>query len=189
MNEINNWLEINKYTHFLKKLNIWQLMINIVLSFFCLTLYNRSPVVALVGKTDTHFLPAKKSSAPLQKGTLKRHIEKFVKGRYEWEKFSIVLIVKNISPLVTEGFQKRLLAELKEMKGQFQEKKLNQAIAGLKIIVTKEKTMAIFDRILRIDGIPLIIPTELSFKLVQGQASQFNPSGLEINGVLIHEKT
>ena len=60
-------------------------------------------------------------------------------------------------------------------------------MAGISVQVTKESTIAIFDVVLRVDDIPLIVPTQVALQLVKGVPTEWNPMGLYVNNITIHE--
>ena len=49
--------------------------------------------------------------------------------------------------------------------------------------VTEEKAQVTFDRIIRVEGVPVLAPMELEFELIKGKATRWNPQGLYINGI------
>jgi hypothetical protein len=70
---------------------------------------------------------------------------------------------------------------------EFFGKKIQQAVAGISVQVTKESTIAVFDVVLRVNNIPLIVPTQVALYLVKGVPTEWNPMGLYVNNITTHE--
>ncbi|MDH5582147.1 MAG: hypothetical protein OEY33_09610, partial [Bdellovibrionales bacterium] len=103
-------------------------------------------------------------------------------ARYSWENINPSILVRNLSPISTNGFLKKLRAELKkEKEGSFK-----QTITNLEIVLTEKESFAKFDKIFKINNIPLIVPTEISLKVIQGERSKWNPMGLYVDGIVEH---
>lgn len=183
---LNNWLKINRSIARLSIASLIQGIANIVLLIFAIMLYSKSPIVVLTDGKDARFYQSQKAEIKISEGVIKRHIEKFIYQRYKWDKLDVKKISKSLSYLTTKGFNKRVQLELKKLRAELKGH-LSQDITDIKVIVTDKDTVASFDRVLRVNGVPLLIPTQMSFKIVKGDRHSLNPSGLEINGITIHE--
>jgi phosphohistidine swiveling domain-containing protein len=64
---------------------------------------------------------------------------------------------------------------------------LDQYTAKIEVIVNEKEALAKFDKIVRFNGVPLIVPTEASFQIVKDSPSVWNPYGVLVNGVIEHE--
>lgn len=184
---INNWLRINNAMSSIGLANLLLSITNISLVVFTVVLYSRAPIVVLTDKNDSRYYISSKNDTEIKKGTIQRHIKKYVNHRYKWNDFNRTKIAKSVEYLTTKGFNKKVINELVTLRKQFKGK-LSQRITEVKVIVSDKSTLAKFDRVLRVSGIPFIIPTEISFRLVKGISHSLNPSGLEIDGITIHEK-
>ena len=115
-------------------------------------------------------------------------VTEFVKARYEWESFQPQIIVKKLEPFTTEALRTKLFEEFGK-KG-FQNKpgdSIEQSTARIRPNISEKAVIATFDRILRINGVPVVVPTEISLLLSEGPKTFFNPIGLYINGIIEHE--
>lgn len=184
---INNWLRINTSIGRLSLVNLIQVVANLTLIVFTIILYSQDPIVAMTNGTDTIFYQSVNSSSEIKEGTIKRHIQQYIDLRYKWDALDHQKISKSLMNLTTSGFNRKTYLELSKLKEQFKGT-LSQSITDVHVIVTKTKTIAKFDRVLRVNDIPLLIPTQMSFEIIKGSRHAQNPTGLEINGVTIHEE-
>ena len=185
---INHWVEINEAASYFKLMGLILGITNLGLIGICLLLYFKSPIVALLKEDDVFYLAGQKRKVTLGKGTIERHIRRFIKGHYEWGKLEEKRIARDIKSLVTKGLYQKVLTDLEKLKGQFKGK-LSQKITSVEVKITAKEAWAKFDRVLRVNEIPLVIPTEISFGFIQGVKHKFNPSGLEINSLKVHENS
>ena len=96
-------------------------------------------------------------------------------GHNRWSEFNATVIVKNIHPFATDGLREKLKNYFtKKLQKEFKGKRVTQDIANLKVIVSKKHVIASFDKVLRVNNIPLVVPTELSFELIKGDVTNWN---------------
>lgn len=186
---ISQWVSVNNIQHTLKIICFSLIGLCLLLSILCFNLQDKTPTVVKESAGELHYLIGSKKKIPIQKGNIKRFIKKFVTLRYEWNgELDIEKISRDIAPFVTEGFKKKTVLQLKALQQkEFKGKKLDQGHTSPRVMVTDKNTMVSFDRVLRINGVALPIPTQISFNLVKGKVSYWNRLGLYINGVTIHE--
>jgi hypothetical protein len=186
---VSQWMFVNNMQHVLKATIGLLTVYCFVITTLCFTLQDKTPIVAKDVNGEIFYLSGEKKKIPVQKGNIRRLIDTYIKLRYEWDgKLNIEKVTRNISPFVTEGFRRKTKAMLKHLKDkEFKGKKLDQGHTKARVQVTDKKTIAQFDRVLRINDIPVPIPTQISFEIVRGEVSVWNLLGLYINGVTIHE--
>lgn len=185
---INQWNVLNRMLFIYKAVGAALALVCLCLVILALVLTNRNPIVAINAGGETLYYSGQKMNVDLNEATIKRFIERYIRLGYEWDTLNPEKITQQIAPLVTEGFREKEFFVLKQRKEkEFIGKSIKQDIAGLSVQVTKESTIAIFDVVLRIDGVPLIVPTQVSFELVKGNTTEWNPVGLYINGETFHE--
>jgi len=179
---IDNWININKVLKLYKITTMGLLLTTILLTSLIFNLINEDPTVVLINKEDKNFYGGRKRKIKLEEKDLKTFIEDYVHARYSWENINPSILVRNLSPISTNGFLKKLRAELKkEKEGSFK-----QTITNLEIVLTEKESFAKFDKIFKINNIPLIVPTEISLKVIQGERSKWNPMGLYVDGIVEH---
>lgn len=160
----------------------------LVLGILALVLSGRKPIVVVTSNDDHIYLQGEKKSIDISESDIRRFIEKYVKLYYEWPVLEPDKITQKLAPFVTDGFKSRALEFLKERKEKdFGGKSIRQDVSGLSVNVTKDSTIAIFDVVLRVDGIPLVVPTQMAFQLNKGAATEWNPIGLYVNSATVHE--
>lgn len=185
---VNQWLEINKRAIFHKRLNaglVILLIIQTCLIFYLITL--PPSVVTIEGGKKSYHTAVRKNLA-LKKTDIEDFVKDFILIYNQWEDFAQDRIIKNISPLVTEGLKKKLAQTFKNsLAKELKDKNARQGVTNLKVMASKNQVIASFDKVLRVNKIPLVIPTVLSFQLIRGKATQWNKLGLYINGITRHE--
>lgn len=190
--EENNYLEKWSYLHrterFHKRIISCLLGVIGILVLAVLFTRNTKPLVVEKDHLVYRALFVDKSEIKPTKEALAELITAFIKARYEWESFEPQIIIKKLEPFTTEALRSKLLDEIGK-KG-FQNKpgeSVEQSIARIKPNISDKAILASFDRILRINGIPVVVPTEISLLLAEGPKTFFNPIGLYINGLIEHE--
>ncbi|MEK6774182.1 MAG: hypothetical protein AABY64_09590 [Bdellovibrionota bacterium] len=185
---VNQWIALNRFLFIYKAVGVAITGLCLLLGVVCIFLANKSPVVILASENDYLYFQGHNSQVALTEIDIKRFVEKFVTRYYNWSELNPDLIIKNIEPLATDGFKINTLANLKFRKEkEFLGKKIQQSVAGISVQITKESTVAIFDVVLRVEGIPLIVTTQVAFQLVKGAQTEWNPMGLYVNSLTMHE--
>ena len=190
-NAIFQWIAINNNQHTMKIICISLLGLTFLLCALSFSLHDKTPIVVLDVNGEHYYHVGSKKSVVVQKGNIKRFINRYIEFRYEWGgKLDIEKISKNISPLVTEGFRKKVTQKLKNLENkELKGKSIDQGHTKPKVEISNTSTIASFDRVLRINGVSLPISTQVLFHLVRGKVTEWNKLGLYINGVTIHEGT
>lgn len=184
----NQWKEINRNLQFYKLLALLGAcgtIISLIMSAFGAF---SNPVVVLKDGTQNCFVNAKRASVEVTDDDISEFIKKWVANRYEWEDLDEEELIRNLSPFTSEG----LLAKIREQfkKGpekEFKDKAVTQYVSkNIQFSFTNDKVTATFDRVLRLSGVPLIDPAQISFSLVRGTKTRLNPQGIYVNGITEH---
>jgi hypothetical protein len=114
--------------------------------------------------------------------------KEFLADLYVWDEFSGEKISHEIAPFVEDDLGSQIIGTqsqkyLKELKG----KHLSQSLAFVKVSVLEDRVVCKFDRVLKIEGIPLVIPTEVTLSMVEGEPTTFNPMGIYVGGIKENE--
>ncbi len=184
----NQLIALNRFLYIYKFIGIGLAVLCLVIVGAYIKLVNQNPIVVITKENEISFHQGHYLGVSLNEDNIKHFVEKFVDRFYNWGDLNPEMIFKSIEPFITDGLKESTLKNLKVRKEKdFFGKKLQQSVAGLSVQVTKESTIAIFDVVLRVDGIPLVIQTQISFQLVKGIQTEWNPIGLYINNIIIHE--
>lgn len=185
---VNQLVALNRFLYLYKGIGIAVTILCLVLGFACITLANKNPIVIVANENEFSYYQGRHTQVELNENNIKHFVEKFVTKYYSWNELNPEMIFKNIEPFITDGLKENTLSNLKTRKEkEFFGKKIKQAVAGISVQVTKESTIAIFDVVLRVDDIPLIVPTQVALQLVKGVPTEWNPMGLYVNNITIHE--
>jgi hypothetical protein len=185
---VNQLVALNRFLYIYKGIGIAVTILCLVLGFTCITLANKNPIVIVANDNEFSYYLGRHTQVELNENNIKHFVEKFVTKYYNWNELNPEAIFKNIEPFITDGLKENTLSNLKTRKEkEFFGKKIKQAVAGISVQVTKESTIAIFDVVLRVDDIPLIVPTQVALQLVKGVPTEWNPMGIYVNNITIHE--
>jgi len=188
-NPIDQWLGMNREVKTLKIAVLFLATLTLILAIFTIFALNLAPIV--IKETDNeriHYVGERDVSAP-NVDDVKEFLRKFIVYRFEFHSNKLESTLKNITPFSTQGYLAALTGDFKK---DFSDKEkigsIEQYVANIKVIVSEKEVLATFDKIVRINGVPLVVPTEASFQVVKDSPSRFNPFGILINGVVEHER-
>ena len=182
------WTYMQKSQQFQKRIILSLLGLIGLLLLIILFAGNNTPLVVERDNSIYRALNVERSDVKPTKESVAELVTEFVKARYEWENFEPQVIVKKLEPYTTEALRTKLFEEFGK-KG-FQNKpgdSIEQSVARIRPDISDKAVLATFDRVLRINGVPVVVPTEISLLLSEGPKTYFNPMGLYINGVIEHE--
>lgn len=189
MKTVQVWTDINALLRTHKLINLGLMAICVLQVFVIGWLYAADPIVVIKDKDRQQYLTGQRTKLPISEKSVEEFVRKFLHLRYQWDKLDPQAKRQSLAPIVTIGLQQKLFKLLKHLKDkEFQGKETSQAIVNVKISVTKEKVVASFDKLLRLAGVPIPVPTTLSLHIIEGTANVWNPIGLLVNGVIEHQE-
>jgi type IV secretory pathway component VirB8 len=184
---LNQWLGINRELKLYQIATVFLSIVTLKLGILIFVILNPDPIVIHnSGNTKSYFLGKHQSFSPNQED-VKEFLIEFIKLRFEIKKDDLAGTIRNIQPLSTEGYIQALESEIKRDKSDSPLTKIEQYVANIETIVNEKEALAKFDKIVRFNGIPLIVPTEASFQLIKEKPTNWNPYGILVNGVIEHE--
>ena len=185
---LNAWADINSLLRTHKLINAGLILICTLQILIIGLMYFSDPIVIVQSERSQEYLSGERFAIPISEKAVERFVSDFLKKRYQWKTLKPESIRKSLTPIVTEGLNKRLFGLLTHLnEKEFQGKKTSQAIVNIDVSVTDQKVVASFDKLLRIEGIPIPIPTTVSLNIIKGAANAWNPIGLYINGIKEHQ--
>jgi hypothetical protein len=182
------WTDTQRNQQFHRRVIMGMMGLVGILALIAITAGDPNPLV--VERANSVFRPMEIESREIKptKEAVGEMLSEFIMARYEWNTFDPQTIIKNLEPFTTEDFRDRLFQEFG--KKNFQNKpgeSIEQSVARVKPDVSEKSILASFDRVLRINSVPVVVPTQISVQLSEGPKTFFNPIGLYINGVIEHE--
>ena len=112
-----------------------------------------------------------------------------LKSRYTWAEFQPQEILEKIACLTTKRFRQKLAPLFWERQNTTKkDKRVEQYAAFVRTQLGDTQTMVTFDRVLRIDGIPLATPAKVALNIIQGEFTPCNPVGLYVHGLTEYEQ-
>lgn len=169
---------------FYKLLSIGLGGVVLLLLVFVLAAFFRDPIVVVKNGAVQEFYPSKRTKTAIEKADVEAFSKRFLTALYVWSEFNGQKVAREIAPLVEEALIPKIVdAQTQKYGKQFKDKKLSQAITFVNVEVLDDRVVCRFDRVLKIEGIPLVIPTEVSLAMLQGSQTELNPMGIYVSGI------
>ena len=182
------WMDLNSVLRFHKLINAGALLVCLAQTVVILSLIFSDPVVVKESDGRLTYMMGIKAAVPINEQVVEDFVYKFLKIRYEWQELDPSSMAKSLQPVVTDGLSKKLYGLFAHLKDkEFEGKDVSQSIVNVKIEVTKEQVAASFDKLLKIEGIPIPVPTTVSLNIIRGSSNRWNPVGLYVNGIKEHQ--
>jgi hypothetical protein len=181
----NIWIAQEKVLHVYKLLALGLGAGFLVLLVVAVAQSFRSPIVVVRSGAGQEFYPSDRKPAPLEKADVEIFTKHFLSSLYAWKEFSGEKVAREIAPFSEDGLIAKVIdAQSQKYVKELKDKHLAQAITFVQIDVQDAKVICRFDRVLKIEGIPLVIPTEVTLFLVQREPTRLNPMGIYVTGIL-----
>ena len=188
-NSLRAWTDINALLRTHKLINLGLVAVCVLQVFVIGWMYVADPIVVIREGERQHYHAGRRTKLPISETVVEEFVKKFLHIRYEWQELNPQAKQKGLSPIVTDGLQKKLFKLLTHLKDkEFQGKKTSQAIVNVEVSITKEKVVASFDKLLRVEGVPIPVPTTLSLHIIKSTPNIWNPIGLLVNGIIEHQE-
>jgi hypothetical protein len=148
----------------------------------------RSPLVIVMSGQEKHYLQSERKSDSITEKDVENFVRDFLEQMFNWNSLVPDAISKQVAPFVTAGLADKIKQELiQRTEKDFKGKTLSEGITNIQVQVTEKDVLASFDKVLRIDGTPLVVPTQMEFNIIRGSATRWNPIGLYVNGLVEHD--
>lgn len=184
----NVWTAQENVIHFYKLVSVGLGVIVFMLIGALLISYFRDPIVVIRTNSELEFYPSNRVKAPIGKPEVQKFTKEFIAALYVWSDFNVEKLKKEVSVYVSEDLLEKLMsAQTQRYMKELKNKKIFQAVTSIEIEVLNDKVVARFDRLLKIENIPIVIPTELTLTMIQGSSTRVNPMGIYISGMIEHE--
>ena len=182
------WTDVNSLLRTHKLINFGFTLVCLMQLCIIAVMYVADPIVIIKDGEQQHYHTGQRASLPISEAAVEEFVRKFLYIRYEWDELDPRAKQNSLAPITTSGLQQKLFKLLTHLKSkEFQGKETSQAIVNVKVSVTKEKVVASFDKLLRLEGVPIPVPTTLSLNIIKDKPNAWNPIGLLVNGIIEHQ--
>ena len=181
---LHAWKDVNSLLRTHKLINLSLILICILQVLVIFVMYFNDPIVVIQNGENQRYLSGQRVNIPISEETVKIFVKDFLKIRYEWKEFDPKSMSKSLSPIATKSLNNKLFDLLTMEEKEFRGKKTSQAITNISVSVSQDEVVASFDKLLKIEGIPIPIPTTVSLNIVRGSSNAWNPVGLFVNGII-----
>lgn len=185
---LDQWMQVNNQVRLYKLIGSVSGGIGILL--LCVVLFQsmRAPLVVYDDGTQKIPYMASTKEFKIDEEQIRRFLTEYLYLYHRWDKLEPDQILKQIAPFTTEGLIEKIQSLLNQRRDKdFKGREVSQDIAHIKIAVSEKEIIAVYDKVLHISSIPLVMPAQASFQIVNGAKTKWNPMGLYINGILEHE--
>ena len=180
----NIWTAQEKLLHLYKMVVVALSILTFALFTTMAVSHFEAPLVVVQKGHAVEFYPTERIRTPLEKSEVEQFTKQFLASLYVWGEFDAQKISRSIAPFSEDGLPEKVTGiqsqkYLKQLAG----KHLAQSLAFVDVSVLDDRVVCKFDRVLKIEGIPLVIPTEITLSVVKGDPTSFNPMGIYIGGI------
>lgn len=148
----------------------------------------QSPLVILMDGHEKSYRQTERKSDSITEKDVEKFVREFLEQLFNWNQLTPEVIIRQVSPLVTSGLLERIRLELwQKAEKDFKGKTLSQEIVGVNVKVTPKEVIASFDKVLKINSVSIVIPSQMAFNIIRGGSTRWNPMGLYVNGIVEHE--
>jgi hypothetical protein len=179
----NIWAVQENLIHFYKMVAIGSAGLSLFILIFTIMAYFRDPIVVVRTGGTQEFYATARSDVTVDKKDVDNFIKEYLKALYVWDAFDPDTLGSEIRPYSEEGLVPKVLATQTLKFGKIRDKKISQDISFVKVSVLEDRVTCAFLRILKVEGIPLVVPTQLTFALIQGSRTTANPMGIYVSGI------
>lgn len=184
----NIWTAQENLIHFHRMLSAGLGGLIAILLILTVIIGFRDPIVVVKSAAEQEFYPSSRSPVSIEKQDVENITRRFLDALYVWTEFNGQTLSKEIVPYMEEALVGKIVETQTQKYGKdFKGKKLAQEIAFVKIEVLEDRVVCSFDRILKIEGVPLVIPTQVTLSMLRGSSTRANPMGVFVSGILEHE--
>ncbi|MDB9787162.1 hypothetical protein OAB57_03575 [Bacteriovoracaceae bacterium] len=183
----DQWMALNRSINAYKGICYLIGLLLLVLLIALFYIAAMPPVVIETNGRETIRHSSKRLDRPITEEEIASFVKKFIKINYQWEKLDKKIILKDIEPLVTSEF----LAKMKKRRPKYSDKHfktVSQYVGKIDVKVLKKEIVGKFDKIIRLNGTPLLAITHIALLIVQDIPSRWNPYGLYINGLIEYQE-
>ncbi len=180
----NIWTAQEKVLHLYKILSLGLGSVAFLLVVFLIVQTFRNPIVVVRSNSAQEFYPTERKRAPLEKVDVEAFTKNFLASFYVWNEFSAEKLAREIAPFAETGLVEKVInAQTQKYVKELGGKRLQQSVTFVRVDVLDDRVACHFDRVLKIEGIPLIIPTSVTLLMVKGDPTRLNPMGIYVSGI------
>ncbi len=184
----NIWKAQENLIRYYKLLSLGLGVVVVILLVFVMVTFFRDPIVVVKDAGSQEFYSSKRTPIEIQKEDVEAFSRRFIKALYVWPEYSSKKLARALAPLAEDALVAKIVdAQTQKYGKQFKDKKLSQEITSVNVDVQNDRVICHFDRVLKIEGIPLVIPTEVSLSMLQGTQTEANTMGIYVSGITERE--
>ncbi|MBX2994081.1 MAG: hypothetical protein KF681_04650 [Bdellovibrionaceae bacterium] len=184
----NIWTAQENLIHFYRLLSAGLGGLAVILLVVAVAFGFRDPIVVVKSDDAQEFFVSRRAPVSIEKKDVENITRRFLDALYVWPEFNGQALAKEIAPYAEEALVGKIVETQALKYGKdFKGKKLAQELSFVKVDVLEDRVICTFDRILKIEGIPLVIPTEVTLSMLRGSSTRENPMGVFVSGILENE--
>lgn len=182
---LDNWRSVNAHLFWYRLFAVFLFVASSFLAFLILAKMTEPPIVVVKEDDRKSYLVGERVHEEITEADVESFVVEFVRGRYTWKEFDPSKIMARLGCVGTEGFIKKLGESLGGKKHANEEGRIvEQYAARIVPKLEKDQSFASFDRILRINGVPLATPFQVAVSIVRDEPTACNPLGLYVDSLV-----
>ena len=182
---LDNWRAINAHLFWYRLFAVFLFFISSFLAFLFLAKMTEAPIVVVKDGEEKSYLAGERVPEEITEANVESFIVDFVRSRYTWQEFDPATIAAKLDCVGTEEFLKKLEESLGKKKHTNKEgQSVEQYAARIVPKLEKDTSFASFDRILRINGVPLATPSQVAVSIIREGPTACNPLGLYVDSLV-----
>lgn len=184
----NIWTAQENLIHFYRMVAVGLAALAAVLLVLSIVISFRDPIVVIRSSDNQEFHPSSRAPVSIERKDVENITRRFLSVLYVWSEFNAQTLAKDLVPYVEDALVAKVVeAQAQKFGKDFKGKKLAQEITFVSVDVQEDRVVCTFDRILKIEGIPLVIPTEVTLSMLRGSSTKENPMGVFVSGIMENE--
>ncbi|MGE3263238.1 MAG: hypothetical protein AB7K68_15765 [Bacteriovoracia bacterium] len=184
----NIWTAQENLIHFYRILSAGLGGLAVILLVVAVAFGFRDPIVVVKSDDAQEFFVSRRAPVSIEKKDVENITRRFLDALYVWPEFNGQALAKEIAPYAEEALVGKIVeTQVLKYGKDFKGKKLAQELSFVNVTVQEDRVVCNFDRILKIEGIPLVIPTEVTLSMLRGSSTRENPMGVFVSGILENE--
>ncbi len=185
----NQWIKLNQIILNFKWVTLALLITNLSLIGLSTYAFNKKAIVIGLSESESLYFVGDRRTQPLTEADVLQVSKRFLQSRYAWKRYEVDSIVRDVTPVVTYGFLKKLIVQLEESKNFIEKNKVSQDVIIQDIKTEDGSVIAHLDQIVAVgDKVKAVRPIKVILEIIKETSNKFNPRGLYVNSITEFEE-
>lgn len=185
----NQWIKLNQIILNFKWVTLALLLTNLSLVGLSVYAFNKKAIVIGLSESENLYFVGSRKNQPITEADVLHVSKRFIESRYAWKSYAVDSIVRDVTPVVTYGFLKKLIIQLEQSKDFIDKNKVSQDVIIQSIKTEDGSVTAYLDQVVAVgEKVKAVRPIKVSLEIIKESANKFNPRGLYVNSIIEFEE-